>query len=315
MDYNAPFNGEKFNNLEPFEDKTIGELLRWRLFSQREKWPTKVENEVFSKPSQRYSGSGIRYRLINHATVLIQWQGLNILTDPIYSERSSPVSWLGPKRVRQPALRFEDLPSIDIVLISHNHYDHLDIPTLKKLNSRFKPQFFVGLRNKELLASEGIENVVEMDWWQDFKIGEISLSFVPVRHWSARSLFDRFETLWGGFILKGRGKTIFFAGDTGYGEFFKLIKEKYGAPNLSFLPIGAYEPRWFMKNAHMNPLESVKAHHDLESKNSVGIHFETFQLTNEAYETPRRDFLKAWEESERKGLFIAPVFGKEYELM
>lgn len=298
-----------------FRAKSFGELLKWRLFSQREKWPEKVENRSFPKPAERYFGSGVRYRLINHATVLIQWQGLNILTDPMYSQRSSPFSWIGPKRVREPAIAFEDLPPIDIVLISHNHYDHLDIPTLKSLYSRFKPRFFVGLRNKELLLSEGIKNVFEMDWWQDYDLGKVKLSFVPARHWSARTLFDRFETLWGGFILRSKEKTIFFAGDTGYGSLFKLIKEKYGVPNLSFLPIGSYEPRWFMKNAHMNPLEAVRAHHDLESENSVGIHFETFQLTNEAYETPRKEFEKAWDKSEKKGQFIAPIFGKEYELM
>lgn len=304
----------RFENLQPFPDKSFGELLKWRLFSSREKWPDWVETKQGQVSVERVTGSKIHFLPVNHASVLIQVEGKNILTDPIYSMRTSPVSWAGPKRVREAGIKFEDLPPIDIVIISHNHYDHLDLPTLKRLKDKFDPTFYVGLKNGELLKSEGITNLVEMNWWQTEKNGLIDITFVPAQHWSARGLFDRFETLWGGFYLKAPMAKIYFAGDTGYGSFFTLIKEKLGSPDLAFLPIGAYEPRWFMKNAHMNPEEAVKAHHDLESRFSVGIHLETFQLTNEAFDTPRKEFLQAWSKSQKKGSFEAPEFGKEYIL-
>ncbi|MCR9203278.1 MAG: MBL fold metallo-hydrolase [Halobacteriovoraceae bacterium] len=288
--------------------------MKWRLFSSREKWPEWVETQQGKPSLKRVTGFKVHYLPVNHACVLIQFGGKNILTDPIYSQRTSPVSWAGPKRVRKPGISFEDLPPIDMVVISHNHYDHLDLPTLKKLKEKFDPVFYIGLKNGELLKSEGITKIVEMNWWQTEKNDLMDITFVPAQHWSARGLFDRFETLWGGFYLKSKNAKVYFAGDTGYGNFFTLIKEKLGSPDLSFLPIGAYEPRWFMKNAHMNPTEAVKAHHDLESGHSIGIHFETFQLTNEAFETPRKEFQEAWLKSQKKGSFEAPEFGKEYVL-
>lgn len=315
--YNAPFDGEKFQNLEPFPDKSFFELMKWRLFGKREAFPKWVETPT-TVPDKLVEGERLNFVLINHATVLIQYQGLNILTDPHYSERCSPVSWMGPKRVRNPGVKFEDLPPIDVVLISHNHYDHLDIQTLKKLKDHSNPKVFVGLKNGELLKEEGIPNFVEFDWWQSVSVGPLNFTFVPAQHWSARGLGDRFATLWGGFFIKGskentKSKSIYFAGDTGYGNFFSMIKKKLGAPDLSFIPIGAYEPRWFMKDSHLNTEDAVKAHHDLESRYSVGIHFETFQLTDEAFERPRKEFGVAWEKSPKKGSFIAPEFGTPYE--
>lgn len=304
----------RFENLQPFPDKSFSQLLKWRLFSSREKWPEWVETKVGKPSLERVSGNKIHYLPINHASILVQFEGKNIITDPIYSERTSPISWAGPKRVRRPGIRFEDLPPIDIVIISHNHYDHLDLPTLKRLKEKFDPVFYVGLKNGDLLKSEGITSIVEMNWWQTEKNGNIDVTFVPAQHWSARGLFDRFKTLWGGFFLSSKKGKIYFAGDTGYGTFFSLIQEKLGSPDLAFLPIGAYEPRWFMKDAHMNPEEAVKAHHDLRAHHSVGMHFETFQLTDEAFDTPRKEFHQAWEKSEKKGSFEAPEFGTEYVL-
>lgn len=312
---NAPYDGEKFDNIEPFKDKSFGDLLKWRFSSEgRSKWPEWIETKQVKPTKERVSGEIIRYLPINHATILIQTQGLNILTDPLYSKRTSPVSWAGPKRSRAPAVRLEDLPPIDIVVISHNHYDHFDLPTLKYLEEKFHPTFYVGLKNGKLLKDEGIKTVIELDWWQTEKHGAIDVTFVPAQHWSARGLFDRFEMLWGGFYLTFKETNIYFAGDTGYGKFFKMIKEKLGSPDLAFLPIGAYEPRWFMKNAHMNPEDAVNAHHDLEAKHSVGMHFETIQLTDEAFETPRKEFHNAWDASQKIGTFIAPEFGTEYDL-
>lgn len=309
----APYDGEKFNNLEPFKDKSFSDLLRWRFKTVQEKWPERVETPTTKPSLERVYGDSIHYTLIGHATVLIQVNGINILTDPVYAQRSSPVSWAGPKRVRRPAINFDDLPIIDVVIISHNHYDHLDLETLKRLGKKFNPHFFVGLKNGKLLKAEGIERVVEMDWWQKSEYKDLKIHFVPAQHWSARGLFDRFETLWGGFFIEVNEKKIYFAGDTGYGKFFSLIKEKLGAPDLSFIPIGAYEPRWFMKDSHINPEDAVKAHHDLGSSVSVGMHFETFQLTNEAFDTPRKEFNEAWKASKKKGQFFAPEFGNEYK--
>lgn len=313
--FNAPFDGERFYNLEPFEKKGFFSLLKWRIFGSREPWPEWVESTYKQKPPERNT-KGIRFSVINHATVLIQVDGINILTDPIYSERASPFSSFGPKRVRNPGLSFDQLPPIDLVLISHNHYDHMDLPTLKKLNERDKPLFMVGLGNKETLNTEGIHNVLEMDWWQEERNvlkSSISINFVPAQHWSARGLFDRFETLWGGFFIQTKSGNIYFAGDTGFGEFFKRIKARYGSPILSFFPIGAYEPRWFMKAAHMNPQEAIKAHFEIESTHSYGIHFGTFQLTDEGYKDPIEDFMRSKKNVDfKESTFEVPEFGKGY---
>ncbi|MCF8059013.1 MAG: MBL fold metallo-hydrolase [Bacteriovoracaceae bacterium] len=310
----APYDGEKFNNLEPFKAKSFMDLMKWRFTSSREEWPEFVDSTQVI-PKKRSDKEKVFYTIINHATVLIQISGLNILTDPQYSKRASPFSWIGPKRVREPGISFENLPPIDVVLISHNHYDHLDLPTLKRLSDIFKPEIYVGLKNKPLLEEAGIVNVYEFDWWQQRKFKDIEITFVPAQHWSARGMFDRFETLWGGFYMKSPKHKVYFAGDTGFGSFFRLIKEKLGAPDLAFIPIGAYEPRWFMKNAHVNPLEAIMGHEELEAKQSIGIHFETFQLTNEAYGTPRKEFNEAWSKSKKVNKFIAPEFGQIYEFI
>lgn len=310
--YVAPYKDGKFDNLESFPDKSFSQLLKWRLFSSREPWPEKVEVKKVVPP-KKVEGADLKFIVVNHASVLIQHAGLNILTDPHYSQRSSPFSWVGPKRVREPAINFEDLPQIDVVLISHNHYDHMDVPTLKRLHEKFNPVILVGLKNAHILEAEGIKNIVELDWWQTHKIGEVNFVFVPAQHWSARGLFDRFESLWGGFYLHTVERSVYFAGDTGYGSFFSKIAQKLGSPDVSFIPIGAYEPRWFMKDSHINPVDAVRAHQDLESMVSVGIHLETFQLTNEAYETPRKEFKEAWEKSLKMGTFFAPEFGRLYD--
>ncbi len=309
----APFKDGKFDNIEPFSDKSFWQLMKWRFFVDRKPWPKEVETQTIIPP-QRVEGDELKFTVLNHASILIQHKGLNILTDPHYSERCSPVSWAGPKRVRKPAVKFDDLPPIDVVLISHNHYDHLDVPTLKRLHEKFNPIILMGLKNHHILNEANISNWVELDWWQEYQVKDISFTFVPAQHWSARGLFDRFESLWGGFVFKSQSRSIYFAGDTGYGKFFKMIRDKLGSPDLSFIPIGAYEPRWFMKDSHLNPQDAVDAHHDLASKVSVGIHLETFQLTDEDYETPRKEFKKAWEKSNKENTFIPPEFGRLYDL-
>lgn len=308
----APYKNGKFDNLEPFADKSFWQLMKWRFTGSRGDWPEKVPFKTVVPP-KRVEGDDLKFTVLNHASILIQHNGLNIITDPHYSERASPVSWAGPKRVREPSVKFEDLPPIDVVLISHNHYDHLDVPTLKRLHDKFNPIIIMGLKNHHILNDAKISNYVELDWWQSHTVKGVTFHFVPAQHWSARGLFDRFESLWGGFYMHTPARSVYFAGDTGYGSFFKKIYQKLGSPDISFIPIGAYEPRWFMKASHINPQEAVRAHEALESKVSIGIHLETFQLTDEAYETPRMEFAKAWENSLKKGVFLPPDFGKIFD--
>ena len=225
---------------------------------------------------------------IGHATVLMQVSGVNILTDPHLTARASPVSFAGPKRFVAPALDFADLPHIDAVMISHNHYDHLDRETVERLARQAggSPRFFVPLGNKAWFEDLGIRDVVEMDWWQQRNFKGLEVHFTPVQHWSARSLSDRMRTLWGGWYVKAPGFSFFFAGDTGYSKDFADIARRLGAVDFAMLPIGAYEPRWFMATQHANPEESVKMHLDLRARTSLAIHWGTFELTDEPLDLP-----------------------------
>ena len=311
---NAPFDGIKFNNIEPFDDKSIFDLVSWKIGSMSEStpWPDKIDSKQFKASSQRSVKPIIT--VINHASVLIQVDNLNILTDPHYSLRASPVQFAGPKRVIKPGIAFDDLPSIDIVLISHNHYDHLDLDTLKRLKERDAPKFVAGLKTKSFLEDNGIEDAIDLDWWQSITANKTKITFVPSQHWSARGIFDKREMLWGGFYIENAYK-IYFAGDTGYGKFFKIIKEKLGAPDLSLIPIGAYEPRWFMKDAHLNPKDALQAFKDLESKKMIGIHFGTFKLTDEGYNDPIETLHKEIKSLNMDPLqIIIPIFGKAYSI-
>jgi L-ascorbate metabolism protein UlaG (beta-lactamase superfamily) len=310
----APYNGDKFDNIEPFDDKSLFDLLSWKFkaFSNSVDWPDEVSSEQY-KPTVARSVEPI-VTVINHATVLIQVDNLNIITDPHYSMRASPVQFAGPKRVVKPGISFDDLPKIDIVLISHNHYDHLDLATLKRLTKRDHPIILVGLKTKKFLNDNGIKKVFDLDWWQSSRVNNTKITFVPAQHWSARGLFDKREMLWGGFYIANKYK-IYFAGDTGYGKFFKMIKERLSPPDLSLIPIGAYEPRWFMKNAHLNPKDALQAFKDLESSKMIGIHFGTFKLTDEGYKDPAITLSKEVEIQQLDPQkVIIPVFGKPYTL-
>lgn len=285
------FDGEKFFGKNQAPDKSLWTVIKmWR--SEGVDWPRFINNKS-KKINKLRVTEGPYITFINHATVLIQMDGLNIITDPIYNNIASPVSFAGPKRVRNPGIKFEDLPPIDIVIISHNHYDHLDIPTLRMLYKRDKPLLLAGLGNSLLFEKEGIKNFRDMDWGDEVSHQGIKISFEPSQHWSARGLSDKRGTLWGAYVLKGKNGNVYFAGDTGYGPHFKETFNKHGQMLVSLIPIGAYRPRWFMKFAHMNPTESLLAHRDLNSKNSIGIHFGTFQLTKEGIDDPKKDLEKA----------------------
>lgn len=273
------FNGRKFRNLGPSEQKGFIDFLRWQLAMKRGHWNTWTDSESGAPPPSRVEDEELRVTFVNHATVLIQTAGLNILTDPIWSERASPFSWAGPKRHRAPGLRFEDLPPIDIVLISHNHYDHLDIKTLVRLNAEHRVRFVAGLGNRALLNAHEINDVIELDWWEAAKVSnELSVACVTAKHFSGRALRDRDATLWCGFVLQGSSGNIYFAGDTGMGSHFAEIKNRFGSIRLALLPIGAYLPEWFMHPVHISPSEALEVHHILESSISMAIHFGTFAL-------------------------------------
>jgi L-ascorbate metabolism protein UlaG (beta-lactamase superfamily) len=195
--------------------------------------------------------------------------------------------------VRAPGVAFNELPHIDFVFISHNHYDHLSLPTLKRLSDKFHPLILVPLGLQNLLESHGIQRVKELDWWQTYSVKNVVITFLPTQHWSQRGLGDRYKTLWGSYGINYANKHIYYAGDSGYSSHFKEIRQKWGKPDLAFLPIGSYQPEWFMRENHMNPREAVNAHQDLQALHTIGIHFGTFQLSDEAIDQPIIDLNNA----------------------
>ncbi len=231
---------------------------------------------------------------IGHATVLLQLSGVNILTDPHFTDRASPVSFAGPKRWVPPALSLDELPHIDVVLISHNHYDHLDLATVTALARQASgpPRFYVplGLR---WFRDQNLPVHAELDWWDQRDDGLLKVHLVPVQHWSARTWWDRNETLWGGFVVEAPNFRFICTGDTGYSADFKDIAKRFGSFDLAALPIGAYAPRWFMQTQHVNPAEAVQIHRDLNARQSLAVHWGTFVLTDEPLDEPPRQLAAA----------------------
>jgi L-ascorbate metabolism protein UlaG (beta-lactamase superfamily) len=254
--------------------------------------PAFISDVEPSVPPAAIEGPELRTTLVNHSTLLLQQRGSNILTDPIWSERASPVSWAGPRRLRQPGVGWESLPRIDTVLISHNHYDHLDLPTLRRLHARGGATFVVPSGVGRLLRSENIGPVHELDWGESLSLAGVTIHCVPALHFSSRTPFDRNRTLWCGYMLQMPERMVYFAADTAFGSHFAQIREKFGPPHVAFLPIGAYEPRWFMSPVHMGPDEAVNAHRILGAKTSVAIHHGTFQLADEAIDTPAQQLIR-----------------------
>ena len=242
------------------------EALRWKLTSRPESSPRFIPDVEQSTPPRRVEGSGLRATLVNHSTVLLQQRGSNILTDPIWSERASPLSWIGSRRRRKPGVSGKDLPCIDAVLISHNHYDHLDLPTLRGLTARGDCIFVVPARVARMLRSENIGPTHELDWGESLSLPGFTIHCVPALHFSSRGIFDRNKTLWCGYAIECQDRLVYFAGDTAFGRHFAQIREKFGSPHLALLPIGAYEPRWFMSPVHMAPDEAVRAHEIMAAK-------------------------------------------------
>jgi N-acyl-phosphatidylethanolamine-hydrolysing phospholipase D len=241
-------------------------------------------------------GSGIQVTWIGHSTFLIQLNGIAILTDPVFSDRASPVGFAGPRRYVPPALSLAQLPTIDYVIVSHNHYDHMDLNTIADLAAG--PTWLVPLKNAPYLRNVGVKRVIELDWWDRHRCGDLLFTATPAQHWSARGIFDRCDALWSGWAISNSEHAIYFAGDTGYNAVqFKEIGTRLGPFDIGLIPIGAYEPRWFMKDMHVNPHEAVKIHLDTGSKQSFAMHWGTFPLTAEPPGDPPIELAKALDDA------------------
>jgi L-ascorbate metabolism protein UlaG (beta-lactamase superfamily) len=281
------FDGRRFRNARE-NARGFLDFLRWMRTREAVPWRAWTEGTRFPPPPARVED--LRVTFVNHATALLQTAGANIVTDPVWSERVSPVSWAGPRRHRPVGVAFEDLPRIDLVAVSHNHYDHLDLATLSRLAGRDHPVFVTGLGNRALLEARGVDRAVELDWWQSREVSEgLTVTCVPVQHFSGRGLGDRNRTLWCGFVFSTAAGDLFFAGDTGYSDLFRRIGDRFPALRLALLPIGAYRPEWFMGPVHASPAEALQIHRDLGARTSVAIHFGTFRLTDEGQEEPAEE--------------------------
>ena len=300
------------NNYSAGVTKGAGEFLRWQYERTRDGLPKPPNKptavvppdlafiQVNAKPQAMQSA----ITWVGHATMLVQADGLNVLTDPVFSERASPVQFAGPKRAQPPGLSLAQLPPIDVVLISHNHYDHLDKNTVLALANRAQAAtlFIVPLGVKAWFADLGISNVTELDWWDKVAVKGVEFNFTPVQHWSSRGLGDRSQTLWGGWAVFGADTHWYFSGDTGYSRDFIDTQKRFaerqttsrgGGFDIALIAVGAYEPRWFMKEQHVNPAEAVQIHQDLKAKRSVGVHWGTYNLTDEPLDQPPEDLSKA----------------------
>ncbi|THF50172.1 MBL fold metallo-hydrolase [Allorhizobium terrae] len=285
------FDGTRFYNPGGILPLGFADVLRWKLNGQKSRWPKRVDlPSGVAVPAKTVDGNGLRVTMIGHASILIQVCGLNILVDPVWSERVSPVSFAGPKRVVEPGVRFAELPPIDLVLVTHNHYDHLDIKTLDRLHHAFHPLFITPLGNDRIIhKGVPLANIKAVDWGDHVDIAEgVRITAEPSHHWSARGMNDRCMALWAAFVISTPVGRIYHIGDTGFhdGINYRAAAEKYGDFRLAILPIGAYEPRWFMRGQHQNPEEAVEGFQLCKAAFAVGHHFATFQLTDEPMMEP-----------------------------
>ncbi|MDX8443735.1 MBL fold metallo-hydrolase [Mesorhizobium australafricanum] len=291
------FDGTMFFNPGGKPPGRFTDLLRWQFSGGRAKWPAAFPSpHPQAKPADRVDGGALRLTMVGHASLLIQTAGLNILTDPVWSERASPFSFAGPRRANAPGIAFADLPPIDLVLVSHNHYDHLDLATLKRLRQSHDARVVTPLGNDAVInrAVPGMRLSVH-DWGDRVDFGAAAIHVEPAHHWSARGGRDRRMALWAGFVIETAGGNIYFAGDTGFhdGINYRLMAEKHGGFRLAILPIGAYEPRWFMAPQHQNPKEAVQGMKLCKAAFAAGCHWGTFHLTDEPVDEPAAKLAEA----------------------
>jgi L-ascorbate metabolism protein UlaG (beta-lactamase superfamily) len=282
------FDGERFFNPGvPRTKRGLRDVLRWRIENNTATWPSSVP---VRKPVPQARVAGLRITQVGHMTLLVQAGGINILTDPVWSQRASPFSFIGPKRVTEPAIALADLPPIDVVVISHCHYDHFDVASLRQLHAAHAPLFALPLGN-DVLLREAVPDArcVVGDWWDRLELAPgLATTLTPAYHWANRWPWDARQMLWCGHFLHTPAGSVWFAGDTGYGTgaMFREMRERLGDCDVALIPIGAYEPRWFMAEQHVNPAEAVQIYLDIGARDALGIHWGTFQLTDEPYEAP-----------------------------
>lgn len=291
------FNGKTF--FQPDDLRPGGrrrDLLRWKLTARRRRWPEQVTAEPQAPPPVPRADDVVA-TWIGHSTFLLRTPCFTALTDPVFSDRASPFAWAGPRRVQPPAIALAALPPIDAVLLSHDHYDHCDLGSLRALakGAAGDAVFVAPLRHRDLLASAGARRIVELDWWERHTLGQqAGVTLTPARHWSNRLGSPRNHRLWGGYLLTLGEKRVWFVGDTAYaGEIFRAVRERCGAPDLALVPIGGYEPRWFMESVHINPVEAVQLHRDVGARLSVAMHWGAFQLADEGRDDPVRELVAA----------------------
>jgi L-ascorbate metabolism protein UlaG (beta-lactamase superfamily) len=289
--------GERFFNPHTDDDRSIADVIMWQRTRDKAPWPDAVPLDSHPPPPSTVDPGRVAVTFIGHSTFMLRAADAVILTDPVFTAHAGPFGRIGPRRVRPPAVPLEHLPLPDIVLVSHNHYDHLQPSSLRRCAHGAEPQFVTALGLGPYLRGLTLQNVVELDWWEEADLGGgRRVTCVPAQHFSARTPFNRNRTLWCGFVLRSADETIYFAGDSGYGPHFKEIGRRCPSIDVALLPIGAYEPRWFMRPVHMNPAEAVQAHADIAPRVSIGMHFGTFQLTDEAIDEPLLALDRALEE-------------------
>lgn len=309
------FDGVRFFNPgEPTSDRSLWQVLRWKLKGGAATWPRHVPVTTV-RPDARVAGC--RVTMVGHASLLIQAAGLNLLTDPVWSDRASPVSFAGPKRVTAPGIAFADLPPIDAVLLSHCHYDHLDVATLQRLKAAHDPLMIMPLGNDAIVRAAVPEARIAVgDWHERIAIGDAAATTLTrANHWSARGTNDRRMALWAGHFVETPAGSVWFAGDTGYGDgaIFRDIRTRHGAPDVALIPIGAYAPRWFMAPQHVDPTEAVRIMGEVGVGRALGIHWGTFQLTDEPREEPVTELARALDAAGiARERFVAAEAGRSY---
>jgi L-ascorbate metabolism protein UlaG (beta-lactamase superfamily) len=313
------FDGTTFFDPDGAAPKPLWEVLRWQATRRAAEWPPYVPNPYADTPPPQVNGGQVRLSFVGHVSWLVQTAGLNILIDPVWSERASPFPFAGPKRVNDPGIAFEALPAIDAVLVSHGHYDHLDIATLSRLAAKFSPRVITPLGNDITMTSSDTAIRAEAhDWDQRIEIGNgVAVTLVASRHWTARGLLDRNRALWASFVLETPAGKLYIVCDSGYGSgvHFRRVREAHGPLRAAILPIGSYEPRWFMRDMHMNPQDAVRALADCGAELALAHHHGTFQLTDEPIDAPAKDLAAALDAAGvARERFVALKPGQVFEI-